>query len=157
MKKQKENFVYVSLMDSIKEGFESLTDNIELDGYMKKESYDKDEDNVVDIAKTLVGLKANIEELNKLIGVHTNVQEQIDTIAKRKPKMVKTIKTLDVTKGQDEFVFDRNIEEDLIVELRSNSVWIHDEDYTISDNKVIMKKPFMYDTQVDFVFYEIVF
>lgn len=159
---KREEFVYVDLMSSIKQGFDNLNnkiDGIDHDSFgdMSKKVYDKNEDHIVDIAETLVGLGASIEELNSLIGIQSNIQEQIDQLNQRKPKMIKTIYTICAEKDQSEFVFDRNIENGVIVELRSNSIWIHDEDYTISDNKVILKNPFPVEKQIDFIFYESTF
>lgn len=148
-KKNREEFIYVDLMNSIKEEFGQ--------GDMKLEDYDKDDNKVIDVAETLLGLSVSIEELNSLIGVHTNIQKQIDELKNRKPKMMKTIHTIKAEKNQSEFMFDRNIEDGIIVELRSNSTWIHDEDYIISENKIILKNPFPIEKQIDFIFYESTF
>lgn len=163
--KKREEFVYVDLMSSIKKGFDDLNDKIDDiecqpgsgSGDMNKSDYDKDNNKIVDIAQTLVGLNASIEELNSLIGVHTNIQKQLDELKTRVPKMIKTTQTVIAQKNQSEFVFDKNIEEGIIVELRSNSVWIHDEDYIVSGNKIVLKNPFPIEKQIDFVFYESTF
>lgn len=160
--KNREEFIYVDLMTSIKEGFDHLNDKIDnIDdstyGDMKKNVYDKDNDDIVDIARTLLGLSASIDELNSLIGVHSNIQEQLNKLKERKPQLIKTTETVNAKANQSEFVFDRDIENGVIVELRSNTIWIHDEDYIVTGNKVILKNPFPVDKQIDFIFYETTF
>lgn len=148
--KKREEFIYVDLMDTILTGMEDIGD-------MTTDIYDKDKNKVVDIAETLVGLKVSIEELNSLIGIHSNVQDQIDQLMARKPKMMKTVETIKAEKNQIEFVFDKQINEGIIVELRCNSVWIHDDEYTVSENKIILKNPLPIEREIDFIFYESTF
>lgn len=51
-------------------------------GDMVKSIYDKDNDGIVDMAKTLEGLRVDSEALNLLFGIKSNVQDQIDNIKK---------------------------------------------------------------------------
>jgi hypothetical protein len=50
-------------------------------GDMAKSVYDTNGDGIVNVADTLNGLTATIQELNYVHGVRSNIQEQIDTIA----------------------------------------------------------------------------
>lgn len=153
------NIKYTPLGSVIKKELDDIEDLVQEgvgqhEGFLQKDVHDKDDNNIIDMAETLNGLMAKIEELNALVGIKGNIQEQLDALKARKPKTIKTVHTITSEPGQFEFVFDRDIESEVIVELRCNSTWIHDEDYIVANDRVIIKKPFPTARKIDFVFYE---
>lgn len=153
------NTKYTPLGSVIKKELDEIEDLVQEnagqhEGFLQKDVHDKDGNNIIDMAETLSGLMAKIEELNMLVGATSNIQEQLNELKARKPKIVKTVHTITTEPDQFEFIFDRDIESEVTVELRSNSTWIHDDDYIVANNRIILKRPFPIQKTIDFIFYE---
>lgn len=155
------NIKYNSLGDVIKKELDDIEDLVqegvnEHDEFLRKDVHDKDGNNIIDVAETLEGLTAKVEELNALMGIKDNIQKQLDILLARKPRLLKTVHTITAQPNQFEFTFERNLDE-IVVEIRNNTTWMHDEDYLVANNTVILRKPFEDEKELDFIFYEAVF